>query len=274
MKARLIKILAFVAISIALLYFAGIYLVNKAFDILILSQIGDLNFYKEFKLEESETPSLSDNLNDFEQPEPKDKEVNKETSKGASDVADINYGIGENKNSSDANSDDKLVPAGNDYNKHTKNADSSATVSAEVDATEKNTAVTNKPKDNTAEANTPNTNNMDASDTKPPDTNGSAGRSNNQPDREIQGTSRQEVAITEERVKELENKVSLSDKGKALQIVASRLKAEDISLLRSMAKNGITAEEIEMAKKILKERITEEEKEFLKGLLSKYNIFP
>jgi hypothetical protein len=87
-------------------------------------------------------------------------------------------------------------------------------------------------------------------------------------------TTGEDSVITNKNIKELEEKVTFSDKTKALQIVSSRLKAEDISILRRMVKNGITSDEIESAKEILKSRITKEEKEFLKELVNKYEVLP
>lgn len=259
MKARLIKILVIVAISIAVLYLAGIYLVNKAFDMLILSQIGEININQELEA------LASDNSNKFQEPEKKDNEENKDIpdvlSSVKSDTVQNNEKLNnDGKKDSDANNSNTGINTG----------------IKETNNTEDNATKANIKEADTTKADTTKTNNIGANDTDNniSGTNNSGSSENNKPSGETPGTSRQEVAITDEKVKEIENKVSLSDKGKALQIVASRLKAEDISLLRSMAKNGITAEEIEKAKKILKARITEEEKEFLKELLSKYNVLP
>lgn len=273
MKSRLIKTLVIIVISIAVLFFAGIYLVNKAFEILVLSQVGDLNIYQE--LEEELKKSFSDNSGIFQLQEQYNQE--KQEDSKADDSEDFGT-----SDQDDITNSDAVKSPGAGGNTGMKETGTSKTVTPGNRTAENNDI--NEPVGNTGE------NAMD--DGKTEYTSGEKGKENSTGNNEkdgadnsnnkdkgpndgkTSGTSQQEVAITVDRVKELESKVSLSDKGKALQIVASRLKPEDISLLSSMVKNGITAEEIEKAKKILKERVTEEEKEFLKSLISKYNVLP
>jgi len=71
-------------------------------------------------------------------------------------------------------------------------------------------------------------------------------------------------------IKEMERKVTIADKAKAVNIVLSKLTPKDIAMLRAMAEGGITASEMSRAKKLIKSRITEKEKKELKELYNKY----
>lgn len=71
-------------------------------------------------------------------------------------------------------------------------------------------------------------------------------------------------------IKEVERKVTITDKAKAVNIVLSKLTPKDIAMLRAMVEGGITSSEIARAKKLIKSRITEKEKEELKRLYNKY----
>jgi len=72
-------------------------------------------------------------------------------------------------------------------------------------------------------------------------------------------------------IKVAEQKVSTTDKFKASQILLSKLKPSDISILKDMLIGGdVTDEELSRAKQIIKERVTEDEKEILKSMFNKY----
>jgi|GEM_PF-1067344 len=82
------------------------------------------------------------------------------------------------------------------------------------------------------------------------------------------------VIITPKKINEVQKKVSVSDKAKALEIVLTSLKPGDVAALKDMAKGGITGTEMARARKILESRVTKEEKDKLKQLFYKYLHLP
>lgn len=81
----------------------------------------------------------------------------------------------------------------------------------------------------------------------------------------------EKVVVDETKMKEIEKKVSFTDKSKALSIVLGSLTKEDYKRLLEMSKDGVTQQEKREAKEILSKRLTEEKKQQLKELYDKYD---
>lgn len=77
-------------------------------------------------------------------------------------------------------------------------------------------------------------------------------------------------AITPQTIAAVEKKVSAADKSRAIQIIMSRLTADDIAKLKALAKGGMTPAKTAQAKAIVKSRITGQDIEELKQLYYKY----
>ncbi|MBZ4647642.1 MAG: hypothetical protein JG777_3131 [Clostridia bacterium] len=78
------------------------------------------------------------------------------------------------------------------------------------------------------------------------------------------------VIVDEKKINEIEKKVSLGDKTKALSIVVGSVTRDDISRLYQLAKSGVTEAEKQEAMAILRQRLTPEKKNELKALYEKY----
>lgn len=78
------------------------------------------------------------------------------------------------------------------------------------------------------------------------------------------------IKLDAETMKQLESKISVSDKFAVLSLLAKALPAEEYSRLLSFAKDGISQEELTQAMQILQENLTDENKEQIKQYYSKY----
>jgi hypothetical protein len=76
--------------------------------------------------------------------------------------------------------------------------------------------------------------------------------------------------ITPQTIAAVEKKVSAADKSKAIQIILSKLTADDIAKLKALAKGGMTPAKTDQAKEIVKSRVTSKDIEELKQLYYKY----
>lgn len=70
--------------------------------------------------------------------------------------------------------------------------------------------------------------------------------------------------------KGLYDKISTSDKNRAIQIIYGSLSKGEISYLTSMVKDGITSSEITEAKRVLKKALTKDQVEELRQMYYKY----
>lgn len=77
-------------------------------------------------------------------------------------------------------------------------------------------------------------------------------------------------SISESKIKDIENNISLKDKAIAMKLILSKLKPSDIKLLKKLASDGLTDEERKEAIKIALERYTAEEIEIIRELYHKY----
>lgn len=78
------------------------------------------------------------------------------------------------------------------------------------------------------------------------------------------------VKIPVQKVKEIKEQISPTDKVEAAALVIKRLSKEDIDTLTQLLSGGITAEEKEKAKEIMFSRFTEEEITRIKEMYIKY----
>ena len=78
------------------------------------------------------------------------------------------------------------------------------------------------------------------------------------------------IKLDAETMKQLESKISVSDKFAVLSLLAKALPSEEYSRLLSFAKDGISQEELTQAMQILQENLTDENKEQIKQYYSKY----
>ena len=69
------------------------------------------------------------------------------------------------------------------------------------------------------------------------------------------------IKLDAETMKQLESKISVSDKFAVLSLLAKALPSEEYSRLLSFAKDGISQEELTQAMQILQENLTDENKE-------------
>jgi hypothetical protein len=88
------------------------------------------------------------------------------------------------------------------------------------------------------------------------------------------GTSQQpnspNSVISADRLSELQGKVTVADRMRALNIVRKKLSAEDIRQLIGWASGGITVDEKEEISKLLRARLSPEEINEVKALYNKY----
>lgn len=77
--------------------------------------------------------------------------------------------------------------------------------------------------------------------------------------------------VTEAELQELQSKVSVTDRIKALNILRKRLSAADIKQIISWAQGGVTSEEKQKMKELLLSRLSAEEIQEVKVLYEKYN---
>ena len=83
----------------------------------------------------------------------------------------------------------------------------------------------------------------------------------------------EELIVNEKKIKEIQKKVSLADKSRAMLIVARSLTVEDYAYLLELSKGGVTEQDKSLAKKLLSERLTDEQKQEVKELYEKYEEF-
>lgn len=83
-------------------------------------------------------------------------------------------------------------------------------------------------------------------------------------------SSRTDIIVDEKKIKEIEKKVSLVDKTKALSILLKSLSAEDMGTLYQLARDGITDADKREAISLLSEKLTPEQKQAIKDLYYKY----
>ncbi len=81
---------------------------------------------------------------------------------------------------------------------------------------------------------------------------------------------RSRPVISYEELYELNKRVSILDKAKAMKILLPKLGPSDIKLLKAMLSGGVTTEEIKKAKEMVEGRLTEQEKKELDKLYRKY----
>jgi len=72
------------------------------------------------------------------------------------------------------------------------------------------------------------------------------------------------------KVREIERKVSMADKFRVMAILTPRLKSEDVAQLRALLNGDVNDSKLGLAKKILSVRVTKAEKEELKSIFYKY----
>jgi hypothetical protein len=245
MKTRVVRILAVVTISIAILLLGGVYLVNKVFDLVITSQINELDINEGIEKTSLNNPVTTNSSKITQRQE----------------IIDNKYDDSDNSDITVETSNHE----GRDANTINEGEQGTSIKEGQEASNKEGQEASNKEGQEAS-----NKEDQEASNKEDQET------SNEKSLEAIKETINEEgdAVITNKNIKELEGKVTLSDKAKALQIVSSRLKAEDISILKEMIKNGITSSEIESAKKILKSRITEDEKNYLKELVNKYEVLP
>lgn len=83
-------------------------------------------------------------------------------------------------------------------------------------------------------------------------------------------TSLPNVQVGNNKLKDIEKAVSLSDKTKAVSIVFGSLSQGDIAQLTQLASGGLSAQNQAQAKAILSKKLTRQQKDTLKGLYGKY----
>ncbi|NLY43114.1 MAG: hypothetical protein GX066_03905 [Clostridiaceae bacterium] len=83
-------------------------------------------------------------------------------------------------------------------------------------------------------------------------------------------TTDTKLIVDEKKIKEIEKKVSLADKTRALSILFKSLSSEDIRFLYQLAGGGITDEEKKQAMALLREKLTPDQKQAIKDLYAKY----
>lgn len=85
-----------------------------------------------------------------------------------------------------------------------------------------------------------------------------------------QGTSGQATVVSEEKLNQMQTRVSTADRLRVLNILRQRLSAEDVRQLVAWARGGITPAEKEAIKQLLAARLTPEELAEFKLLYQKY----
>ena len=84
------------------------------------------------------------------------------------------------------------------------------------------------------------------------------------------GKASSKLEVSGEKLKELEKKVSFSDKISVMAILSRNLSASDYTELVQMANGGVTQGEIERAKDILREKLNVDAKVEILNYYNKY----
>ena len=81
---------------------------------------------------------------------------------------------------------------------------------------------------------------------------------------------KEQVAISEDIIDNVEGSLSLADKAKAIKLIVTKLTPSDIKLLKDMVSGGLTKEEHSKAVEIAYSKYTDEELKLVKSLYKKY----
>ncbi len=79
-----------------------------------------------------------------------------------------------------------------------------------------------------------------------------------------------DIVLDEDKINQLESKVSVADKIAVLSILAKNLSKEDYQTLVSYAVGGVTNEKLSLALDLMRKKLSQEQKDQIKSYYAKY----